>query len=62
MLPRILLTALLVVSVLGQAEDQAEAEVSSSEPLSERPRGERAEEGDNPPPRRQRQRCQLDET
>ena len=57
MLPRILLTALLVVSVLGQVEDQAETEVSSSEPLSERPRGERAEEGDNPPPRRQRQRC-----
>ena len=65
MLPRLfLVTVLLVVSVVGQEEDQAGADVSSSEPLSvaERPRGERAEEGDNPPPRRQRQRCQLYKT
>jgi len=44
MLPRLfLVTVLLVVSVLGQEEDQAGADVSSSEPLSvaERPRGER---------------------
>ena len=65
MLHRIFVLTLLLVSVLGQEEantDPAE-DVSQPEPLSlaERPRGERAEEGDSPPPRRQRQGCQRDE-
>jgi len=60
MLHRIFVLTLLLVSVLGQEEantDPAE-DVSQPEPLSlaERPRGERAEEGDSPPPRRQRPR------
>ena len=60
MLQRIFLLTLVAVAVLSvraQEEVESEADVRQTEPLAqdERPRGERAEAADLPPPRRQRQ-------
>ena len=64
MLQRIFLLTLVVAvlgSALGQEELQSEPDLSKTENQDERPRGERAEPGDLPPPRRQRQSCQLNQ-
>jgi len=52
------LVAVAVLSVRAQEEVESEADVRQTEPLAqdERPRGERAEAADLPPPRRQRPR------